>query len=77
VTDQIFSIERIQREAHAAARKFSDVNDACPYPFATEAGRVFRAAFMAIQGLCECNEELTLQELETHRCQCCGKAVFQ
>jgi len=41
----IISIDQIKREATAAAVKYSDVNDACPYPFATEAGQVFKSAF--------------------------------
>jgi len=37
--------EQVQREAREAASRYSDVNDACPYPFGTVDGRTFRAAF--------------------------------
>lgn len=43
----INSIERVQLEARGAARCYSDVNDACPYPFASRLGRIYRHAFMA------------------------------
>jgi hypothetical protein len=42
---EIISIERVEREAKVAAQKYANVNDACPYAFHTEAGRVFKAAF--------------------------------
>lgn len=41
----IISIDKVRREAREAAQHYSDVNDACPYPFCTEAGRVFRSEF--------------------------------
>lgn len=40
-------IETIQQEAQAAAQRFTDVNEACPYPFSTDEGWAFRAAFIA------------------------------
>jgi len=43
--EPIISIERIQREAAAAARIYSDINDACPYPFGTAAANAFKQAF--------------------------------
>lgn len=33
--------ERIEREARSAAKTYSNVNDACPYPFGTDAARAF------------------------------------
>lgn len=51
MSEPIISIERVQREAQAAAQRFSDVNAACPYPFTTEAGRVFKQAFVAARAL--------------------------
>lgn len=45
MTEPIISKERIKADAHAAARKYTNVNDACPYPFGTEAGRLFKAEF--------------------------------
>lgn len=41
----IISIERVKKQAQEAAQKYANVNDACPYPFQTEAGRVFKDAF--------------------------------
>lgn len=44
---ELISLERIEREAREAARRYSDINEACPYPFATDAAHAFRAAFAA------------------------------
>lgn len=49
MSEPIISRERVQAEARAAAQKYSDVNDACPYPFGSEAGRVFRETFLAMR----------------------------
>lgn len=38
-------LETYQNEARRAARKFEDVNAACPYPFGTIAGQVFAKEF--------------------------------
>lgn len=43
--EPIVSRERVEREARAAARTYNNVNDACPYPFATDAGHYFAAEF--------------------------------
>lgn len=43
----VISIERIQREAQAAALTHSDINAACPYPFGSDAAHAFQAAFNA------------------------------
>lgn len=45
--EQIKPIATIQREAKAAALKYSDINDACPYPFGSDAAHAFKAAFNA------------------------------
>jgi hypothetical protein len=42
---------RLQNEAAAAAQRFADVNEACPYPFSTWQGRVFREHFNALRAL--------------------------
>lgn len=47
MTEQIIPIATIQREAKLAAQKYSDINDACPYPFGTDAAHHFKAAFKA------------------------------
>lgn len=44
---EIISLGRIEREAKAAAKQYSDINDACPYPFASAAGKAFKADFAA------------------------------
>lgn len=41
----VISIEQIEREAQLAAQHYANVNDACPYPFATEAGRIYKQSF--------------------------------
>ena len=43
--DPIISRERLEREARAAAKTYSDINDACPYPFGTDAAHIFAAEF--------------------------------
>ncbi len=43
--DPIISIEQIEREAQLAAQHYANVNEACPYPFTTEAGRIFKQHF--------------------------------
>lgn len=47
MSEPIVSIEKIKREAQAAALVYHDVNDACPYPFGTAAATEFKRAFMA------------------------------
>ena len=47
MSHSVISIERIQREAQAAALKHSDLNSACPYPFGSDAAHAFQAAFAA------------------------------
>lgn len=39
--------EHIQQQARIAASLYSTLNDACPYPFGSEAGRVFKQGFLA------------------------------
>jgi hypothetical protein len=47
----------IEQEAREAARHYSDVNEACPYPFHSTEGQVFRAAFAAAQASERLNKE--------------------
>jgi len=42
---EVIPIERIQQQAKTAAQKYANVNDACPYPFQSAAGQVFKEAF--------------------------------
>lgn len=44
---ELISIERIRREAREAAQRYTSVNDACPYPFSTDAAHAFKAEFQA------------------------------
>ena len=43
----VYSITQIKSEAIAAAQnpQYKTVNDACPYPFHEDAGRIFAAEF--------------------------------
>lgn len=43
----IYLINQITAEATAAAVLHSNINDCCPYPFDTDAGRHFRTVFEA------------------------------
>lgn len=45
MAETITSRERIERQARAAAKTYDNVNDACPYPFGTDAGYLFCAEF--------------------------------
>ncbi|WP_431113021.1 hypothetical protein [Variovorax paradoxus] len=45
MTFPIVSLERIEREAKAAAARGDTLNDACPYPFDEPAGAAFRTIF--------------------------------
>lgn len=46
MSEPIISLDRIAREAIAAAKQYDDVNAACPYPFGSDAGHAFKAAFV-------------------------------
>ena len=39
--------ERIQQQARTAASLYRTLNDACPYPFGSEHGRIFKEEFLA------------------------------
>lgn len=43
------NIETIKKEAQEAAFFHDNINAACPYPFATLAGAIFKEAFLAAQ----------------------------
>jgi hypothetical protein len=42
----VIPIERLEREAADAALRFSNVNDACPYPWHSDAAHLFKAFFV-------------------------------
>ncbi|WP_157979208.1 hypothetical protein [Rhodoferax ferrireducens] len=42
---EIISVERIKREARQYAQTYANVNDACPYSFQSEAGKLFKQEF--------------------------------
>jgi hypothetical protein len=42
---QVLPIAAIEAKARTDAAIYDNVNDACPYSFYTEAGRVYKAAF--------------------------------
>lgn len=39
----------VEHEAREAARRGLSLNDSCPYPFGSEAGAFFKAAWLAAQ----------------------------
>ena len=39
-------IARVEHEAQQAARQYNSVNAACPYPFDTDAGKLFKQFFL-------------------------------
>ena len=42
----IIPIARVEREARQAAQKYNCIDDACPYPFDTDAGKLFKQFFL-------------------------------
>ena len=54
--EQIKPIAVIKAEAERAAQVYSDVNDACPYPFFSDAGHAFKAAFCAARAALEASQ---------------------
>jgi hypothetical protein len=46
VSEPVISIMKIVLEAQAAAKRYASVNDACPYPFGSDAAHAFKAAFL-------------------------------
>lgn len=55
---EIISLSRIEREAKAAAKKYSNINDACPHPFQSAAGKAFKVAFT------EARKEIEAKQVE-------------
>ena len=47
IETSIYSIAKIESDARKAAHEFVDVNDACPYPFHSTVGMLFRLEFYA------------------------------
>jgi hypothetical protein len=45
MTEPNVSLDYIKTQAREAAAKYSNVNDACPYPFQTAAGQTFKEEF--------------------------------
>lgn len=56
--EQVIPLERIEREARDAAREYSDINAACPYPFGSDAGHAFSQYFKLARA-----EEQALQDM--------------
>lgn len=46
MTEPIVSLDTIKTQARDAAAKYSNVNEACPYPFGTAAGQAFKEEFL-------------------------------
>lgn len=46
MSESIVSRELVERQARSAAKTYDNVNDACPYPFASVAGQLFKAEFI-------------------------------
>lgn len=90
------ALKRIQQEARTAAQQSDDINAACPYPFGSWEGEIFKQEFNTARGqidlaglevlehmnagdvLCTCPglDGYTSNELDTGRCEECGKAVI-
>ncbi len=51
MSDPIVSIEQIKTEARAAAAIYTDINDACPYPFGTSAAKIFESEFQWVRSV--------------------------
>ncbi len=46
MSEPVVPIDTIKREAHAAAERGETLNDACRWPFDSEAGRAFKHLFI-------------------------------
>lgn len=62
----IYNINQIKAEAIAAAQnpQYKTVNDACPYPFADDAGQLFKKHFESERTWMQRQKDLTPQEIE-------------
>lgn len=58
---EVISIDKIKREAQAAVALFDDVNDACPYPFSSEAGQIYREEFIWQRSVCRARDNAAAQ----------------
>lgn len=91
MSTELSRTDRLRAEARQAAAKYTNINDACPYPWGTPAAIEFKREFLAARAyiqtgdmladeqapepFCGCAHELKASELETMRCEECGKAV--
>ena len=53
MTEPIVSLDVIKTQAREAAAKYTQVNDACPYPFGTAAGQAFKEEFNWVRSIIE------------------------
>ncbi|KQM68799.1 hypothetical protein [Xylophilus sp. Leaf220] len=59
--DEVIPLARIQREAQAAATRYSDLNAACPYPFGSDAAHAFCAEFNQARADVAASQEKTCE----------------
>lgn len=59
ITQQVSSIAVIEANARLAATKYSNVNEACPYPFGTVSAFIFCNAFNAAKAATTSTPEAT------------------
>lgn len=61
----VYSITQIKSEAIAAAQnpQYKTVNDACPYPFADEAGQLFKKYFESERTWLERQKDVPAHEI--------------
>lgn len=57
----IVAKQLIEQQAHEAVRKGKSLNDACPYPFTSEAGHHFTATFLIAQRAAQAAQEFAAQ----------------
>jgi hypothetical protein len=55
---QAIPLERVQAEARDAALQYADINDACPYPFQSDAGHAFKAEFRRARAALQQSKEI-------------------
>jgi hypothetical protein len=58
MAESVIPIERIRREARAAAQEHANINDACPYPFGSDAAHAFQQAFAEARAALDGGPEL-------------------
>lgn len=76
--EQVIPLGRIEREARAAALQYSDVNDACPYPFGSDAGHAFSQYFKLARAEAQALQEVIDEDPDDSPfCECGNQPTIE